>query len=163
MEIEVKLKYTNKSAIIKWLNNNGFKLNKTVSLTDYYFGQNHKSMNDINDLYRIRKSNNNIELTLKTKISGNKITKRNEINVKINDVTAAKKILTNLGCKLIKTNVSKKEIWQKDKTIFEFIKNIKPQKIHFIEVEASSEKAIREIILSLNKYVKPIGEEIFSK
>lgn len=161
MEIEAKFKYTNKPAIIRWLKDNNYKLLKTIFLTDYYYGKNHHSMKNTNDLLRIRNINNtDLELTLKTKASGKNITSRKEFNVKINNLNSAKQILKQLDCKLIKINKSKKEIWANNRASFEFVTNIKPKKLQFIEIEASRSTIINTIA-SLNKYISIVGEEIF--
>lgn len=164
METEVKLQYNNKKAIIQLLKNNRFNLIKKIKIKDSYFGQGHSLMSDVNQLYRIRETNERLfEFTYKNKISEkDKITKRQEINVSIDKPVAMHKILLSLGCRLIKENYSEKEIWEKDNIRLEFIKNKKPQKIKFIEIEGISNKAISKLINLLGAYVKPVGEKIFS-
>lgn len=163
MEIEVKLRYNNKKAIVKLLKNSNFKLIENVKIKDSYFGKGHMSMSDVNQLYRIREINNqSCELTYKYKINeSGKITKRKEINVKIDNPSNGRIILLSLGCQLIKENYSEKEIWENKDIILEFITNLKPQKIKFIEIEGKTNKSINKIIDLLGKYVRPVGEKIF--
>jgi predicted adenylyl cyclase CyaB len=164
MEIEAKLQYKNKKVIIQVLKNNHFNLIKKIKVKDSYFGQGHSSMSDTNQLYRIREINNNLfEFTYKNKISEKgKITKRQEINVSIDNPASMHKILLSLGCQLIKENYSEKEIWEKGNIRLEFIENKKPQKIKFIEIESISDKTITKLIDLLREHIEPVGEEIFS-
>lgn len=165
MEIEVKLKYRNKTPIISALKREGFTYLIKNTIKDVYFGQRHTSMSYTKKLYRIREIvGQRTELTLKDQSKNKKhILSRREITVAIDSPVPTATILLSLGCRIIKKSLATKEIWQREKTHVEFIKFFTPHRITYMEIEGPSSKAVQKTINMLAGYVTPVGEEIFSK
>lgn len=163
-EIEVKLTYKNREAIITWLKENNFKLVKNKEIKDSYFRLGNESMTDINSFYRIREIVGVFtELTLKDNFQEkNGIKTRREINVMIDDPENMKLIFTSLGCNLFKEHHSKREIWENGEVSFEFIDYHKPAELSLIEIEGPNSGAIQILIDSLGEKVKVADEDLFS-
>ena len=164
MEIEVKLKYKNREAVVDWLKTNGFTLTKTKEIRDSYFGTGADTMNNIQSLYRLREVVGEFkELTLKDgKQDNGGVWTRREINVSIDNPESMKGILFSLGCKLIKENFSVREIWNKGKTEFAFIDFSKPAELHISEIEGPGETEVQKLIDLLGNKVEVAGEEVFA-
>ena len=163
MEIEIKLTYQDKSKVVDRVKELGFTFDKTTNLSDTYFGIEDQSMSNKSKLFRIRDKDGKTELTLKDGLTDNKgIWTRREINVGINNIDGVKDILQSLGCKFIKENRSTREIWKKDDVSFEFISFTVPAVLKIIEIEASSENSINDIMTSLSTLVTKAGEDVFA-
>ena len=164
MEIEAKLIYKDKEAVLKWLKDNGFTFTKNKEIQDSYFGLMGDSMDNIKSLYRIRNVVGEFrELTLKDSKQDNKgVWSRREINVSINDPEAMVDILRSLNCKLIKENYSKREIWNKGGVEFAFIDFSKPAELHIAEIEGPDEDELHECIKSLTGIAEVAGKDGFA-
>ncbi|KKT39930.1 hypothetical protein A3K29_03905 [Candidatus Collierbacteria bacterium RIFOXYB2_FULL_46_14] len=164
MEIEVKLKYTNREAVVDWLKANGFVFTKFKEIRDSYFGTGADTMTNIQSLYRLREVFGEFkELTLKDGKRDNAgVWTRRELNVSIDNPENMKEILFSLGCKLIKENFSVREIWNKDKTVFAFIGFSKPVELHIAEIEGPNEADVQKLIDLLGDKVEVAGEEVFT-
>lgn len=164
MEIEVKLKYNNKDETVGWLAANGFTFTKTKEIRDSYFGTGEDTMNNIQSLYRLREVVGEFrELTLKDgKQDNGGVWTRREINVSIDNSENMKEVLFSLGCKLIKENFSKREIWNKGEAEFAFIDFSKPAELHIAEIEGSDGVEVQSLIDLLRDKVEVAGEEVFA-
>lgn len=163
MEIEVKLKYKNKSKIVDILKKSGFGLKKTKTIWDLYFGNGHLSMSNSNNLYRIRQVDGDFtELTLKDKCVDNRgIWTRRELNVTIDSMDNMVEILKTLNCNYIKEHYSIREIWGKDDLLVEFVKFTKPVLINLIEIEGENNEVIQNLVNKFSSFATVCGEEIF--
>jgi predicted adenylyl cyclase CyaB len=163
MEIEVKVKYKNRDDLVNWLKSHGYFLEKTKEINDSYYSCT-GSMSNKNSLYRLRNVVGEFrELTLKDSIKDNKgVWSRREINISINDPEGMADILSSLGCKLIKENFSKREIWNKGNLEFAFIDFSKPAVLNIAEIEGPDEKSVQKEIRSLGNKIEVAGEDVFS-
>ena len=160
-EIEIKLRYSRKPKIISLFKKLGAKLEEKYQLRDSYFSF-HNSMSNSHELVRIREKGRRAELTFKGKCEDtNKIWKRTEISLDISSPEHMKNILGRLGLKLIKENVSKREIYRLGRLEIAFIQFLKPRKINLIELEGPK-KLINAALAKLGNLVKKVGEETFA-
>jgi len=164
MEIEVKLKYNDKSKITNWLRLNGFTFSKNKEVRDTYYGLADGSMSNKNKLYRLREVVGVLkEITLKDSLedSGGVWTRR-EINVIIDDIDGMKTILDTLNCKLIKENFSIREIWNKGDIEFAFIDFSRPAELHIAEIEGPDVESVQKCIESIGENAEVAGEDVFA-
>jgi len=161
-EIEIKLLFKNKKAIINKLNPE-IKFQNKVNIHDIYFGFNKFDMSNTNKLVRIRKiSKQKAELTFKGKAQDKKnIWHRTELNTDISSPEQMEKILLKLGLKKISEYKSVKEYWIYKEQKIVFAMFTAPAHLKFMEVEGESEKEIKKTVKRLSKNVKQVGEEIF--
>jgi predicted adenylyl cyclase CyaB len=164
MEIEVKITYENKEKIVTWLKDNDFIFSKIKEIRDSYFGKDEDTMSTIKSLYRLRNVVGGFqELTLKDGLEDmNGVWTRREINVGITDPEAMRIILESLGCKLIKENFSKREIWIRDNIEFAFIDFTKPAELHIAEIEGLDNASVQKCIDDLGKLVSVAGDNVFA-
>jgi len=162
-EIEIKLTYEDKEEVKSKLIEMGLVEGKTVNLEDRYYSQKGNSMENTNDLVRIRKEEDQIEFTFKGKCKDeNNIWTRNETSVKIGDMDAMHNILLMLGFKIIKENASERNYWEKDNIQIIFIKYSKPTILEMMEIESNDKKKIENMLNRLKGKVKEAGEELFN-
>ena len=162
-EIEIKLTYKDARAVEKKLEEMGIKKEETIELCDRYYSLTGDSMENTNELVRIRKKGEKIELTLKGKCKDeNNVWTREEINVSIGDMESMHKILLKSGYKMIKENASVRSFWRTKDVEVTFITYSIPAHLEMIEVECSSNNDIQKILKGLGKLVKVAGEELFS-
>ncbi len=161
-EIEIKLTYKNEKEIENKLTEMNMVMEKVTDLEDRYYSQHGESMENTNELVRIRKEGNNVELTYKGKCRDEEnVWTREEINVAIGDIEAMHKILLKSGFKMIKENVSKRKYWRIGNTKVIFIKYSKPTNLEMIEIESYDKKNIKEIMDNLKGLVFEAGEQLF--
>ena len=163
-EIEVKLKYKNKKAVISALKKSGFIYRKTRTIKDIYFSKDGISMSNKNRLIRVRNVKGEYaELTLKDRLRDTKgVWTRRELNVKILEAEKMSDLLLALGYKKIKKNLSVREIWKKKQTKVEFISYIAPAKLEFMEIESDRDNNINKLVEYLGNTVTCSGEELFA-
>jgi len=163
-EIEVKLNYENKEKIVEILKQLNAKFEKKFELHDTYYGLGHSSMNNKNNLVRIRKKGDKSELTFKGNcIDTENIWKRTEITTQISNPEKMNQILLNLGLNKIKENKSIREEWKIGNTEILFIDFTHPEELKIIEIEAESNEEIQEILNKLGNLVTRTGEESFKR
>ena len=162
-EIEIKLQFKNKKKIISILGKK-IKFQKKLRVYDKYYNRNWSDMRNTHSLIRVRSiKNGNAELTYKGKAKDkNNIWHRVELTTSIISPKIMEKILNNMGFKKISECQSEREYWQLGSLEIVFIKFNLPTSLKIIEIEGISEKEIRDIVKKLSKYVKKVGEEIFS-
>ena len=162
-EIEIKLTYEDEIEIEKILTKTGMIIDEIFDLEDRYYSQKGKGMENTNELVRIRKKGNHIELTYKGKCKdNNNIWTRKEVNVGIDNLEAMHNILLLSGFKMIKENISKRKCWRKGDTKLIFIKYSKPFILKMIEIESSNKEKIQKVMNDLRGLVKEAGEELFN-
>ncbi|MHA1657499.1 MAG: CYTH domain-containing protein [Promethearchaeota archaeon] len=162
-EIEIKLQFKNKRKIISILGKK-IKFQKRLRIHDEYYNRSWSDMRNTHDLVRIRSvKNGNAELTYKGKAKDkNNIWHRIELTTSIMSPGMMKKILDNIGLKKISECQSEREYWQIGNLEIVFVKFNLPVSLEIMEIEGTSEKEIRDMVKKLSKYVKKVGEEIFS-
>ena len=164
MEIEVKLKYSDRDTLVSKLKETGYSFNRTKEIQDSYFGQNNSKVSNSHSLYRIR----NIvgvksELTFKDGFSNNNgVWTKRELNILIDKPEEMTVVLRSLGCELIKENYSKREIWTKNDIEVAIIDFSKPAELHIAEIEGPSNDIVSEEIKTLGSIVEIAGEDIFA-
>lgn len=162
-EIEIKLTYKNEKEIEKKLVKMNMVVDKIVDLEDRYYSQHGESMENTNELMRIRKEGDNVELTYKGRCKDeNNVWVREEINVIINNIEMMHKILLKSGFKIIKENASKRKYWKLGNTKVIFIKYSKPTSLEMIEIESDNKENIQRVMNELNGLITEVGEELFS-
>jgi len=161
-EIEIKLTFKDKSAVVKRLKALKYVLKEKFVLHDRYYGSPDTGMENTNTLVRVREKGDKSELTLKSSCKDNKnVWTREEINVGIDDAGCTQAVLLRLGLVMIKENKSEREIWKKNGVEFMFIEYSKPSKLEMIELEAADEKKIHSALYDFRDLVKEAGEELF--
>ena len=162
-EIEIKLTYKDAEAVEKKLENLGIKKEETIDLCDRYYSQTGDSMENTNELVRIRKKGDKIELTFKGKAKDeNNVWTREEINVSIGDMESMHTILLRSGYKMIKENASVRSFWRSENAEVVFITYSKPAHLEMIEVECPNNEEIQKVLEGLGDTVEKAGEELFS-
>lgn len=162
-EIEIKLTYKNAKAVEERLRTLNLKKEETIDLCDRYYSQTGDSMENTNELVRIRKKGDKIELTFKGKCQDeNNVWTREEINVLINDMESMHKILLKSGYNMIKENASVRSYWRAENIEVVFITYSKPAHLEMIEVEGSTDEEIQSVLEGLGDTVEKAGEELFS-
>ena len=164
MEIEVKLKYKNRELVVDWLKTNGFTFTKKKEMRDSYFGTGADTMANVHSLYRLREVVGEFKvLTLKDgKQDTRGVWTRRELNVSLDNSESMQEILFSLGCKLIKENFSKREIWNKGETEFAFIDFYRPAELHIAEIEGPDGAEVQKLVDLLEDKVEVAGEEVFA-
>jgi len=163
-EIEIKLIYKNKEAVIAKLKELGAVFREKYILEDYYFSLTGKDMSNTNDLLRVRKKGDKKELTFKGKCetTGN-IWERIELNTDISNPEAVLQMFEHLKLNKLSTNKSLREFWDIDDVELVFSDITYPAKINFLEIEGPSKERVQEVLDQLGDLVKEAGEEIFHK
>ncbi len=162
-EIEIKLTYKDAESVEKRLEDLGLNKEETIDLCDRYYSQTGDSMENTNELVRIRKKGDKIELTFKGKCQDeNNVWTREEINVSIGDMESMHKILLKSGYKIIKENASVRSYWRAENIEVVFITYSKPAHLEMIEVECTTSEDIQKVLDGLGDTVQKAGEELFS-
>lgn len=161
-EIEIKLKFKNKTAIVKTLGSTA-KFQNKKEIHDLYFGTKAKDMRNRNTLLRLRTIGRDFnELTLKGKSHGHgNIWHRVELTSQISSPLAIAKMLSFLGYQKISEYKSTREYWTYHGLKIDFIEFTKPAPLIFMEIEGPSNQAIKKTLAKLNGLVTEAGEEIF--
>jgi predicted adenylyl cyclase CyaB len=161
-EIEIKLLFRNKNKIIDKLKPK-IKFLKEVEVLDKYFVPHGSQIKNKNNFLRIRKINNVSELTYKGRSENKKrIKTKTELTSIVSSPEIIETILKKLGLKKISEHSSKKEYWFFDDIEIVFVKFIKPAKLTFMEIEASSEKKIENILKKIDGCVSKMKEKDFN-
>ena len=162
-EIEIKLQFKNKRKIISILGEK-IKFQKKLEIYDEYYNRNWSDMRNTHDLIRVRSvKNGNAELTYKGKTKDkNNIWHRIELTTSIISPKIMKRILNNIGFKKISECQSKREYWRVGNLEIVFVKFNLPTSLKIMEIEGTSEKEIGNMVKKLSKYVRKVGEEVFS-
>jgi len=163
-EIEIKLTFDDKEAVLAKLKGLGAVFKDKYDLEDYYFSITGTDMANTNDLLRIRKKGNNQELTLKGKCEteGN-VWERIEINSPIGDYEAVLKMFDHLKLNKLSVNKSMREFWDVMDCEIVFSDITYPAEVSFMEVEGPSKEKVMEVVNLLGDLVREAGEEIFRK
>ncbi|MBS3134573.1 class IV adenylate cyclase [Candidatus Woesearchaeota archaeon] len=163
-EIEVKLKYEDKNAIVTKLHELGAKSEEKYRLDDIYFSQEHTDMSNAHDLIRIRTKRDKSELTFKGKCeTDDKIWKRVELSTGVDDADSLLKIFKYLKFHEISKNKSIRELWKLGNVEVMFVDFIEPHSLKFIEIEGPSKEKVQKVIDKFGDLVTEVGEESFKK
>jgi predicted adenylyl cyclase CyaB len=162
-EIEIKLTYEDRTAVEEKLVSLGAKKLEPTSLADIYYSLTATSMENVNDIVRIRNKNGKCELTLKGKCKDTDgVWERVELNVGIDNPETMSKMLDMLNFSLLKENASSRQAWMLDDVEVMFIDFTKPAPLSLLEVEGPSAEKVESVVAKLGPLVKKAGEEIFA-
>ncbi len=161
-EIEMKLLFSSKEKIVSLLGSS-MEFQGKKSIRDVYYTEKGKGISNDKHIFRLRREDNKeAELTYKgASLDNEGIWHREELNVGIKDGEVMEKILGILGLERFSEYTSKREYWKFGNANIVFINFFFPAELEFMEIEASSEEQIKEIVEILGNEVSKAGEEIF--
>lgn len=161
-EIEIKMKFRDKAAVIAKLQSLGATFKEKYTLRDTYFSPDQTDMREAKNLLRIRTKNDHAELTFKgVRESDAAIWKRIELTTGISDAETLVKILEHLSFNRLLDNESTREYWMLGDAEIAFITLTLPVSLAFLEIEAPSEASVASIVAQLNGLAEAVDESYF--
>ena len=147
MEIEAKLKVDSHEEIVKKLVELGAEFMQEQLQTDYYLDDANRSLTETDRCLRLRRlqaeQTERVFLTYKGAKEQNRLKKRQEIELGIEDAASAQKLFAELGYKQVLVVEKKRRIWQLGRC--EIALDELPMLGSFVEIEGPEEDKIAEV------------------
>lgn len=161
-EIEIKLSFKDKDAIITQLKKLGATFKEKYTLQDTYFSLEDTDMKNAKDFLRLRVKGGAAEVTFKGKReTESDIWKRIELTSKVDNPEAVAQMFNHMQFYTLLENHSEREYWQLGAVEIAFIELTKPAKLKFMELEGPSEEEVQKVLDQLKGLVEKVGEDYF--